>query len=1093
MSKRSNRAVDHDPDEETVSSTIKRLRNGVADLLLSPSQTVAQPDRTVGIIESVHLKNFMCHSKLDFKFSEQTNFIIGRNGSGKSAILTSLIVGLGGKANTASRGTSVKSLVETGKRAAEVTIRLQNKGTEAFKHDEYGDSILITRRLTVDGSSQYKIKSCNGAVISTKKEELTRIMDHFNIQIDNPVMILNQETSRNFLQSKSARDKFNFFMKATQLEKLQATYSKIDEERAATDRELTLKEKLLPELEREVKRLEKLWRAFENLEDQRVKLQRLKAEVLWARVKEKEDVMLQTEAAYQKEDRALSKLEEKIAEVDQKIEAHTKLQQDLQAKLNEAVERVQAMQPAMMSGRKEYTIKKEQMREKEQAIARVDRELAGKRKEAEALKSRIKELCTLDTGKQAEERAQREAQIRDLETRKEELRSHLRTSEHHCEQVKSSAVECLAKLNAIKAELRELNDNIRVLSSSIQNLQASKKNSLQRFGRHMPTLLREIDIAASKGRFKKHPKGPLGSLIKLKDQRWDLATECCLGGALFAFLVDNDHDARTLRQIMAKVMGAERKPTIITSSFMGTVYNYKHKAMRSSRYVNLLDNLEIEDPDVINCLIDQKGLEKIALIDTNHEARNVMSNTATVPTNCSEAFTALGDQLFPSPEFRYYSSSKQRAELLKENVEDQIREKKSELADTKRRLNEVEAMFADAQAELQQSRKEAGRLTAQLDSMRREEVKLSSQIRELATVEEPEPTNVSILEKMLQKVEGEISGIQEELMALKEQQMELRATLKAEAAKLREIEEGRTELLKESNDIKTKLLDADASLQKDKSQMKGLEEQKKAVEQSQSASERQLKTFSQQLKELTEKALEVSSERISSRRKPAAITAEIEALESQLQVEERRNGNKDEIAKQYESSVAKYANVKDRVQELRAFVSELEEMLNVRHDRYAEICRQTVMRLRLVFGTTLLQQNFKGTLDIDHNKQHLAIRVEPKEGVSGDNVHQDLKALSGGERSFSTVCFMLALWEAMECPFSIMDEFDIFMDMGKRRVSLEMILEMTRRKSANQFVFLTPLELPAIDALQHVNIMVMPEPSRKRPAVAAARNDDDDE
>ncbi|KAH7976321.1 hypothetical protein HPB52_011903 [Rhipicephalus sanguineus] len=398
-----------------------------------------------------------------------------------------------------------------------------------------------------------------------------------------------------------------------------------------------------------------------------------------------------------------------------------------------------------------------------------------------------------------------------------------------------------------------------------------------------------------------------------------------------------------------------------------------------------------------------------------------------------------------------------------------------------RRLKEVEAVYADSRAELQQSQKEAHRLTAQLDSLRREEVKLCSQIRELATVEEPEPTNVSMLEEVLQKLEGEISGVQEELTALKEQQIELRATLKAEAAKLREIEEGRTELLKESNDIKTKLLDADAQLQKDKSQMQGLKEQKKAVEQSQSASERQLKAFSQQLHELTEKALEVSSERISSRRKPAAIAAEIEALESQLQVEEKRqvimlnvNGDKDEIAEQYKSSLAKYTKIKDRVQELRTFVS-------------------TTMRLRLIFGTTLLQQNFRGTLEIDHDKQHLQIRVEPKEGVSGSKARQDLKALSGGERSFSTVCFVLALWEAMECPFRIMDEFDIFMDMGKRRVSLEMILEMTRRKSANQFVFLTPLELPAIDALHHVNIMIMPEPSRKRPAVTAARNDDDDD
>lgn len=1051
------------------------------------------PEHVVGIIESVHLKNFMCHSKLDFNFSERTNFIIGRNGSGKSAILTSLIIGLGGKANTASRGTSVKSLVETGKRSAEVTIRLQNKGRDAFKHDQYGDAILISRRLTADGSSQYKIKSCNGAVISSKREELTRILDHFNIQIDNPVMILNQETSRNFLQSKSARDKYNFFMKATQLEKLQATYSKIEEERAATDRDLTLKEKLLPELEREVKRLEKLWRAFENLEDQRVKLCRLKAELLWAKVKEKEDVMLQTEAACQKEGRALSKLEEKIAEMDVKIEEHAKLQQELQAQLNDAVERVQAIQPAMLAGRKEYTVKKDQLREKEQTMARVDRELAAKRKEAEIVRGRISELCAFDYGKQAEERAQREAQIRELETRKDELRSRLRTSEHHCEQVKSSVDECSAKLNSFKGEQRELKDNMRFLSNSIQNLQASKKDSLQRFGRHIPTLLREIDGALSKGMFRKRPKGPLGSLIKLKDQHWDLATECCLGGILHAFLVDNDQDAKILRQIMSKVMGAERKPPIITSAFMGTVYNYKSKAMRSSRYPNLLDNLEIEDPDVINCIIDQRGVEKIALIDTNHEARNVMMNASAVPMNCSEAFTAQGDQLFPAPDFRYYSSSKQRAELLKENVDDQIREKKSELANMERRLKEVDAMFAESRAELAQSQKEAHRLTAQLDSLRREEVKLSSQIRELATVEEPEPTNVSMLEEVLQKLEDEISGVQEELAALKEQQMELRATLKAEFAKIREIEEGRSELLKESNDIKTKLLDADAQLQKDKSQMQSLKEQRKAIEQSQSASERQLKAFSQQLQELTENAQEASSERVQSRRKPAAIVAEIEALESQLQVEEKRNGNKDEIAEQYKASLAKYTKIKDKVQELRAFVLELGEVMKERFDKYKKLFSATTMRLRLIFGTTLLQQNFTGDLEIDQSKQHLQIRVDPKEGTSGDKARQDLKALSGGERSFSTVCFVLALWDTMECPFRIMDEFDIFMDMGKRRVSLEMILEMTRRKAQNQFVFLTPLELPAIDALHHVNIMIMPEPSRKRPAAIAARNDDDDE
>jgi hypothetical protein len=75
---------------------------------------------------------------------------------------------------------------------AEVTVTIKNQGEEAYKPDEYGKSIVISRRFTKDGSTSWKIKSKDGKVISAKREELSAICDHMNIQVDNPLNVLTQ-------------------------------------------------------------------------------------------------------------------------------------------------------------------------------------------------------------------------------------------------------------------------------------------------------------------------------------------------------------------------------------------------------------------------------------------------------------------------------------------------------------------------------------------------------------------------------------------------------------------------------------------------------------------------------------------------------------------------------------------------------------------------------------------------------------------------------------------------------------------------------------------------------------------------------------
>ena len=72
--------------------------------------------------------------------------------------------------------------------------------------------------------------SAAGKTISTKKEELVSILDHCNVQVDNPVSILNQDTSRHFLQKSKPSDKYKLFMKGTHLEQIATDYEKAEQD-----------------------------------------------------------------------------------------------------------------------------------------------------------------------------------------------------------------------------------------------------------------------------------------------------------------------------------------------------------------------------------------------------------------------------------------------------------------------------------------------------------------------------------------------------------------------------------------------------------------------------------------------------------------------------------------------------------------------------------------------------------------------------------------------------------------------------------------------------------------------------------------------
>ncbi|KNC72896.1 hypothetical protein SARC_14543, partial [Sphaeroforma arctica JP610] len=146
-----------------------------------------------GVIHKILITNFMCHEKLEVRLNPCVNFFTGENGSGKSAVLTALSMCLGASAKGTNRALNAKNLIFRGKQKAVLRVEIANKGEEAYRHDLYGDVIVVERTISHKSNGSYTLRDYTNKLVSTKRKDLSDALDFYNIQIDNPVQVLSQD------------------------------------------------------------------------------------------------------------------------------------------------------------------------------------------------------------------------------------------------------------------------------------------------------------------------------------------------------------------------------------------------------------------------------------------------------------------------------------------------------------------------------------------------------------------------------------------------------------------------------------------------------------------------------------------------------------------------------------------------------------------------------------------------------------------------------------------------------------------------------------------------------------------------------------
>ncbi|KAF5389279.1 hypothetical protein D9757_003408 [Collybiopsis confluens] len=1043
-----------------------------------------------GIIESIEMHHFMCHKYLSFQFGPQINFIIGHNGSGKSAVLSAITIALGGKSNSTGRGTGLKSFIREGQPAAEVTISLKNQGEEAYKPKEYGKSILITRRFTKEGSSTWKIRGTkSNHVISTKREELSAICDHMNIQVDNPMNVLTQDAARQFLSASAPADKYKFFLRGTQLSQLATEYETCLENITNTTNILKNKKDAIPDLKQAFREASAKYQEAAQALKQKEKARELKIELAWAHVRVKQKEMQQKMVDVEQARRHLEKIQENLQtaklQLEQAGEDVKKHEDEINGvgQINNLIARKNELKDQIKVQRNHVATCTNELREIDTSTFGLNQTIAGIEKAIDMEMARL----AADTQEKREtfQRKMDEAQT-DIENQEEIIR-----------QLADRKVDAIRRKDIAskegedkQAELHQLKQNIDRIDAQINQLQRTEQNKWSAYEPGMAQVIGQIEQTRWFGDV---PLGPLGRYVKVRDpDSWADLLAHQLGGVLTSFAVTDSRD----RDILVKLLERSRITNTNITIFDKDLFDYS-QGEPDREVLTVLRAMEFDNPYVERLLINANRIERLVLTRSRKEAEHALRRIG-------DGFAWTQD-LFVVRRFREGGGSTNplgkpdRSQLLRnEDNATRIRYLRGE-------KDNFEAQYGPLAQEVQRLRglfvtaKQEEARTGQDDRAANKALARAKQaiINLQAEAREDEPVNIQALQEAKQGYEQEKQDLQTQfgdIVRKKEQHGQKVANLLNES---KELTEQINSFNERQSEIRGHIEKAAEARMKAQGAVQHFERKVQEAETSIDAKEATLKTTEEEFANWTASASEIG-ERVETNKKPDDIQRQMDTVKNILQERERRQGaSVDDIVKELNSTKEKLERAQKDYKQMVQLNKILRASLCTRLARWQEFRRHIALRCKMVFRYNLSQRGYFGNILFNHSEGTLSLKArshlyhssimaeilvqvqtEDHLDAQGGSKEKDPRSLSGGEKSFSTICLLLSLWESIGCPLRCLDEFDVFMDAVNRRISMKMMIDTANQSDKKQYILITPQDMNNIKIGPSVRVHRMTDPER---------------
>ncbi|CAE6540561.1 unnamed protein product [Rhizoctonia solani] len=1020
-----------------------------------------------GIIEKIE--------RTTVPFGPQINFVIGHNGSGKSAVLSGIAIALGGRSASTGRGTGLKSFIKEGEGVAEVTITLKNEGLDAYRPDVYGESIRITRRFTDKGSSSYIIKGVKDKykkTISSKREELTNITDHMNLQVDNPVVVLTQDTSRQFLASSKPKDKYQFFLNGTSLTQLSDEYETILESLKKTETILQSKQTVVPDLKRQFTEAQSKYREAQAAQQQSQRVEELEKEMAWAYMKRKK---IQMEALVTDHETAKKNVEKAQAHVDEAQSDLKTAEEEISSasQQEEADNNAGGLEDQRRKIREEMKSKKDRLRETKAQASEMNNALQQCNSAIKDLTERInvEEAKLQDGRRELREKLNSDMERVTRQSKAEEL--NLSECQANIKNLSQLIQTKQGERREIHASREKLQNDISSAQQNIQRLEDSQRNSINKFGSNLHRALADIDQHNWKGQ---KPVGPLGQFVELKEGRWAELMRIYLGSLMASFAVTDARDREPLSKILQKYGNSQ--PNIIVGEV--DLFDYS-RGEPPENILTPLRILNVKNDWVIRLMINSAFIERTCISRTRAEAQQLLD---TVPgINVVLSADLMRSQKYPDGGFFTSAMRKLRSDdranwyFTGTDPAEQIRVEKEKLASLEEefrsinpRLNEIDTEGKAMTVKVKELQKLESNLRGKVFKLKDELARLNEQ------AEEEAPASVQGLQEARKEEEERKQSILDQFKPVADREVALNSELRPLVEKLDDIRKQAEQTERRNIENKRKL---EPLLERRLMAVKNVEHYQKKLEAAMKDLDEAAQAEGIVLTEYNEwlrEALSISQP-IETDRTPESIEAETEIIKKALRDRERRHGQSiEEIAQEVQSTQEALDRTREELKSIKSFNKGLQLAMNLRLDTWHIFRRHISLRTKQQFSYYLGQRGYRGSIDFDHKLHTLDLRVITDES----NPHakdKDPKALSGGEKSFSTICLLMSLWEALGCPIRCLDEFDVFMDQVNRHIAMQTMVSTAKASDKKQYIIITPLDVSS-NIAAGVRIHKMADPER---------------